>query len=91
MGDPTEGGSVRRPIMTAYRQDALRCAAVLATGPCTLGAIRAGAEVLRAGPILQSNVYGWFERVDRGVYALTPRGQQALEEERVGTGQRPGA
>ena len=44
--------------------------------------------MLRAGPILQSNVYGWFERVDRGVYALTPRGQ-ALGEERVGTGQVP--
>src|SRR5512143_1672842 len=25
VGDPTEGGSVRRPIMTAYRQEASRC------------------------------------------------------------------
>jgi hypothetical protein len=26
VGDPTRGGSTRQPIMTAYRQEALRCA-----------------------------------------------------------------
>jgi hypothetical protein len=33
VGDPTAGGSVRRPIMTAYRQEALRCAARLDARP----------------------------------------------------------
>ncbi|MFN3443562.1 MAG: DUF2161 family putative PD-(D/E)XK-type phosphodiesterase, partial [Rhizobium rosettiformans] len=28
--------------------------------------------------ILQGNVYGWFERVERGVYGLTPVGLEAL-------------
>ena len=32
-GDPTAGGSTRRPIMTAYRQRALICAAALAEAP----------------------------------------------------------
>ena len=32
-GDPVEGGGSRRPIMTAYRQRALACAAELAQGP----------------------------------------------------------
>ncbi|HUN50428.1 MAG TPA: DUF2161 family putative PD-(D/E)XK-type phosphodiesterase, partial [Candidatus Sulfotelmatobacter sp.] len=32
-GDPTEGGSTRMPIMTAYRQQALICAAALSDGP----------------------------------------------------------
>ena len=77
------GGSVRRPIMTAYRQEALRCAALLEDGPSTLRAIRAGGDVPRAGRILQSDVYGWFERVGRGVYTLTPRGRAALEEDRA--------
>jgi len=28
--------------------------------------------------ILQKDHYGWFERVERGVYALTPQGAEAL-------------
>jgi hypothetical protein len=81
VGDPTRGGSVRRPIMTAYRQAALRCAAQLDGGPATVRAIRAGSGVPQAGRILQSNVYGWFERVGRGRYVLTPRGRRALEDD----------
>jgi hypothetical protein len=84
VGDPTGGGSVRRPIMTAYRQEALRCAALLDAGPATVRAIRTGGEVPHAARILQSNVYGWFERVERGVYVLSPRGRRALEDERSG-------
>ncbi len=78
VGDPNEGGSVRRPIMTAYRQEALRCAALLVTGPMSLRAMRAAADVPNAGRILRDNVYGWFERVDRGVYGLSPRGRREL-------------
>ncbi len=76
IGDPTEGGSVRRPIMTAYRQEAMRCLGVLAAGPLSLRAMRAAADVPNAGRIARDNVYGWFERVDRGVYTLSPRGRQ---------------
>ena len=83
-GDPAVGGSVRRPIMTAYRQEALRCAARLAAGPTTVRAIRAGGDVPNVGAILRANYYGWFERVERGVYRLTPRGQQALDEDQPG-------
>jgi hypothetical protein len=32
-----------------------------------------------AGKILLSNVYGWFERLDRGVYGLTDAGREALQ------------
>ena len=84
VGDPTVGGSVRAPIMTAYRQEALRCAARLEAGPATVRAIRDGGDMPHAGRILQSNVYGWFERVERGVYDLSPRGRRALEDERSG-------
>jgi hypothetical protein len=81
MGDPTEGGSTRRPIMTAYRQEALRIAAVLgAAGPAPVRVrdVRTAADAPNAGRILRDDVYGWFERVDRGVYALTPTGRAAL-------------
>ncbi|MDZ7871736.1 MAG: DUF2161 family putative PD-(D/E)XK-type phosphodiesterase [Rhizobium sp.] len=76
-GDPVIGGSTRTPQMTAYRQQALGCAAALAAGPLKVRDIRA--SVPEAGKILQANVYGWFERVERGVYGLTPAGLEALE------------
>lgn len=75
-GDPALGGSTRAPVMTAYRQQALGCAAALMSGPLRIRDIKAG--VPEAGKILQSNVYGWFERLDRGVYGLTDAGREAL-------------
>ncbi len=79
IGDPATGGSTRRPIMTAYRQEAMRCAALLAAGPLPLRALRTAGDVPNAGRIARDNVYGWFQRVSRGVYALTPRGVDGLE------------
>lgn len=80
VGDPNEGGSTRRPIVTAYRQDALRCVKFLdASGEAALADIRAHTKVERAAGILQRDVYGWFERVERGVYGLTPKGCAAVE------------
>lgn len=75
-GDPAVGGSTRTPLMTAYRQQALGCAVALAPGPLKVRDVRA--SVPEAGKILQGNVYGWFERVERGVYGLTPAGHEAL-------------
>jgi len=81
VGDPNTGGVTRRSIVTAYRQDALRCAAVLDGGAeLPVAEIKARADVDKAGRILQKNHYGWFERRSRGVYGLTPLGQAALVE-----------
>jgi hypothetical protein len=75
-GDPTAGGSTRQPIMTAYRQQALACAAALRDGPLRPRDLKAATPI--APKILLHNVYGWFDRVDRGVYALTEAGADAL-------------
>ncbi|RVJ61769.1 hypothetical protein CN166_06895 [Sinorhizobium medicae] len=75
-GDPALGGSTRAPVMTAYRQQALACAAALEAGPMRVRDLRMGMP--EAGKILLSNVYGWFERLDRGVYGLTDAGREAL-------------
>jgi hypothetical protein len=75
-GDPAPGGSTRSPIMTAYRQQALACAASLAGGPRRTREIRSA--IPNASSILLRNVYGWFARIERGVYALTPQGASAL-------------
>ena len=75
-GDPTPGGSTRQPIMTAYRQQALTCAALLQTGTGRPRDMRCVAP--EAGRILLDNVYGWFQRAERGVYRLTAVGEAAL-------------
>ena len=74
-GDPVAGGGSRAPIMTAYRQSALACAAALANGPLRTRDLRA---VPNASKILLDNVYGWFARVERGTYRLTAAGEEAL-------------
>jgi hypothetical protein len=76
-GDPVAGGGSRAPIMTAYRQQALLCAAALAPGPQRRRDLTA--LVPDAPKILARNVYGWFARAERGIYALTEAGQAALE------------
>ncbi len=92
VGDPNTGGTNRRPIVTAYRQDALRCAAHLgANGPTKASAVAAATGVGKAGTLMRGDVYGWFERVERGVYTLSPKGRAAIETyadvlEGLGTG-----
>ena len=76
-GDPAAGGSTLAPIMTAYRQRALICAAALQAGPLSTRAVKVA--VPDAPTILLRNVYGWFVRVERGLYALTQEGKAALK------------
>jgi hypothetical protein len=76
-GDPMRGGSTRVPQMTAYRQQALDCAIALRDGPRRPRDFTATAP--DAGRIMLNNVYGWFERVSRGLYRLTPLGVAALD------------
>ena len=75
-GDPAPGGMSKSPIMTAYRQQALACAASLMEGPRRTSEVKA--IVPDAPKILLRNVYGWFHRVERGVYGLTKAGTAAL-------------
>jgi len=81
VGDTETGGSAaRRPRMTSYRQDALRLAAFIADGTAKVAACRSATGVERAGAMLLADVYGWFSRRGRGVYALSAKGQAALVE-----------
>lgn len=77
-GDPAIGGGTRQPIMTAYRQQALAVAQAI------LEATQAKPRDLKAlapdaPKILLHNVYGWFARIERGVYELTDAGREALK------------
>ncbi|MGA7481098.1 MAG: DUF2161 family putative PD-(D/E)XK-type phosphodiesterase [Bradyrhizobium sp.] len=76
-GDPALGGSTRAPIMTAYRQQALACAFALLQGSRKVRDLKPA--IPDASKILLHNVYGWFDRVERGVYRLTDSGRAALK------------
>ncbi len=79
VGDPEAGGSASRKRLTAYRQDALRCARELvSSGILKVSVVRERAGVLRAGPILRDNHYGWFDRVKTGHYDLSAKGREEL-------------
>ena len=81
VGDPTAGGTTGIKQMTSYRQDALRCARHLADhGPCKAAHVAKAVDVARAAPLMRADHYGWFERVERGIYALTPKGHAGLAE-----------
>ena len=75
-GDPVAGGSTRMPQMTAYRQQALTVASALASTSGRPRDLRIFAP--DAAKILQGNVYGWFEPIERGLYGLTSSGRVAL-------------
>ena len=75
-GDPSAGGSSRQPIMTAYRQRALACAAAMRDAGARPRDLRHLAE--DAGTILSRNVYGWFERVRPGHYRLSDQGRAVI-------------
>lgn len=75
-GDPMAGGSTRAPVMTAYRQQALACAAAMTEAPQRPRDLKQSFP--DAPKILHRNVYGWFERADRGIYALTAAGHAAV-------------
>ncbi|HRI87103.1 MAG TPA: DUF2161 family putative PD-(D/E)XK-type phosphodiesterase [Candidatus Hydrogenedentes bacterium] len=80
-GDYNTGGSTRRKLVTAYRENALRIAHLLAqNGPMTTRALRAIGTGPKTTAILYDDVYKWFQRVSLGTYALTEKGKSALTE-----------
>ncbi len=81
VGDPNQGGSSsRRGVMTAYRQRALRIARYLQQqGPTKASEVARHTAENDARAILYRDVYGWFDKVSRGIYTLSPRGEREIE------------
>ncbi|MEL7183392.1 MAG: DUF2161 family putative PD-(D/E)XK-type phosphodiesterase [Pseudomonadota bacterium] len=89
-GDPAQGGATRDGLMTAYRQDAMALATHLARhGPCKGSVARDATGVQRATQIMRDNHYGWFERVDTGIYGLSDQGRAALPPKSVSAAPEP--
>lgn len=79
-GDPNEGGQTRAGLVTAYRQDALRLVVYLFEVGASKGAdVARETGVVRATAMMRSNHYGWFEKVEKGIYGLSPSGAEAAQ------------
>ena len=74
------GGSTRTPLFTAYRAEALKIARLLnEQGPLSPRDLRSLGCVPSTGTILLRNYYGWFEKVNRGIYQISEKGRAALK------------
>lgn len=82
VGDPNLGGTGGKKLMTAYRQDALRCLKALKKHGALKAALVAKiTQVDRARNIMADDHYGWFEKGEGlGIYQITPKGMEALKE-----------
>ncbi|WP_390912990.1 DUF2161 family putative PD-(D/E)XK-type phosphodiesterase [Pseudosulfitobacter sp. SM2401] len=79
VGDPNDGGQTRGGLITAYRQDAMKLALHLFEIGASKGAdVARETGVERATTMMRDDHYGWFEKVDKGVYGLTPKGAEAV-------------
>ena len=78
--DLNAGGSTKTKLVTAYRERAIHIACALALlgpqKPSVLVRIGCPTDTYN---ILYSNAYGWFQRVDKALYALSNAGMAALD------------
>ncbi|MBB3993262.1 hypothetical protein GGR95_000890 [Sulfitobacter undariae] len=78
-GDPNDGGQTRAGLVTAYRQDAIKIAIYLFEAGASKGAdVARETGVSKATAMMRSNHYGWFEKIEKGVYGITPAGADAV-------------
>lgn len=76
-GDYNVGGSTGIKVVTAYRESAIMIACFLdAFGPLSPSKLKGMGTGPKTGSILYNNFYGWFDRVSRGLYALSGQGKQ---------------
>lgn len=80
--DFNSGGSTREKLMTAYRENALYIACCLNMfGPSSAAKLKKyGCDDKKTYSILYSNHYGWFRKIDKGIYELTDIGRESLKQ-----------
>ena len=76
------GGVTGTKLMTGYREDTLLVLDSLNElgGEASPRAIKAICKVEKTPNILRDNHYGWFVHADKGLYALSDKGCEALKE-----------
>ncbi len=78
-GEYNIGGSSRVKLVTAYRENAILVATCLERmGRSSPKGLRDLGTGERTPGILSKNHYGWFQRVDRGIYSITDQGRREI-------------
>ena len=78
-GDYNTGGTGGTKLVTAYREEAIHIASVLHNyGTLSPAELKRRGTGRRTQSILSKNYYGWFEKVERGLYRLHSAGREAL-------------
>jgi hypothetical protein len=74
------GSATRDQRISAYKQQALICAWLLNKNGnmSPISIVKLGGGV-KTQQILSGNIYGWFDKVSRGIYTLNPAGKEALK------------
>ncbi|MCK5672500.1 MAG: hypothetical protein KAH95_03945 [Spirochaetales bacterium] len=73
------GSATKDQRVSAYKQQALVCAWLLDRhGKMSPKSIKNSGGGLKTQQILSGNIYGWFDKISRGIYALNPAGKEAL-------------
>lgn len=81
LGDPNLGGQSRKMIMTAYRQDAVHLAGAIIRGEKGKPYILAKSlGISNSRSILYNNYYGWFYKIEHGLYGVTDKGKEELKK-----------
>ncbi|MRH44451.1 hypothetical protein GH741_17545 [Aquibacillus halophilus] len=75
------GGSNQTQIMTAYRENCIQIAYYLErAGELSPKALKEMGTGKKTSSILTKNYYGWFCRVQRGIYVLSEKGKEEMKE-----------
>lgn len=79
--DYNVGGSSRTKLMTAYKEKSIHIACCLQKyGNLSPKALRELGTGEKTTTILYKNYYYWFENIERGIYGISDKGQQAIEQ-----------
>jgi len=77
------GQTSTAPYLSAYRQQCLLIAWHLSKqGPSSPAQLKKLGTDDRTGTMLYTNLFGWFERISRGIYTLSEEGQEVIEQEK---------
>ena len=80
-GDRNPGGSAAGRVVTAYREQSVYIACALQKlGTASPSELRSFGTGDNTGVILYRNVYGWFDRIEKGRYRLHEEAKTAISE-----------
>ncbi len=80
-GDYNKGGSSKTKLITAYKEKAIHIACCLKThGKLSPKELRKLGTDNKTQSILSNNYYNWFERINRGIYALKQKAKEELKQ-----------